>query len=88
MPRIIFMTNSKLKRLQIYCANTDSIYNSNQGQYSAVILLRGFNIINSYTWADPTAALLNGQTPQSFSCNTANADNTDLWFLHRPTHKQ
>lgn len=86
MPRIIFMTNLKLKRLQIYCANTKD-YDSNQGQYRAVLVLRGFNVTNSYTWAGPTTALLNGQTSQSFSCNTAKPDNTDP-FLHRPTHKQ
>lgn len=40
MLRIIFMTNLKLKRLQIYCANMKD-YDSNQGQYHTVSLLRG-----------------------------------------------
>lgn len=78
------MTNLKL---DCRSKNTKD-YDSNQGQYCTVLLLRGFNVINSYTWADPTAALLNGQTPQSVSYNTAKPDNTDLWFLHGPTHKQ
>lgn len=90
MPRIISLTNLKLNgcRSTVQIQKIMTVIKDNILYLYSVLVLRGFNVINSYTRAEKTAALLNVQTPQSFSCNTAKPDNTDLWFLHRPTHKQ